>query len=95
MRRSPRTTPRRIRAISLEAAVARAPEVIILADHSTGTSTAGPLAPEKWERLTSVPAVKAGPPALVAGCRSSTATARAWSDGLEQLARLIHPEAFP
>ena len=45
---------------SLEAAVARAPEVIILADHSTGASTAGRSAPEKWKRLTSVPAIQAG-----------------------------------
>ena len=79
--------------LSLEAAVTRAPEVIILADHSTGASTAGRAAPEKWQRLVSVPAIRAGRlhsvdlsilhrygPTVV--------------DGLESLARLIHPEAF-
>src|SRR6185503_11247179 len=45
---------------SLEAAVARAPEVIILADHSTGSSTAGRSSPEKWRQLASVPAIRAG-----------------------------------
>src|SRR5256885_14024971 len=45
---------------SIEAAVARAPEVIVLADHSTGASTAGRAAPEKWQALTSVPAIRAG-----------------------------------
>ena len=40
--------------------MARAPEVIILADHSTGASTAGRAAPEKWQRLISVPAIQAG-----------------------------------
>src|SRR3989454_1545588 len=42
---------------SLEAAVARAPEVIILASHGSGQ---GPLDRAKWERFTSLPAVKAG-----------------------------------
>jgi iron complex transport system substrate-binding protein len=78
---------------SLEAAVARAPEVIILADHSTGASTAGRSAPEKWQRLASVPAIRAG--------RLHSADLSILHrygprvpDGLELLARMIHPEAF-
>ncbi|HEX9818018.1 MAG TPA: cobalamin-binding protein [Methylomirabilota bacterium] len=78
---------------SLEAAVARAPEVIILADHSTGSSTAGRPAPEKWRRLASVPAIRAG--------RLHSADLSILHrygprvpDGLETLARIIHPEAF-
>jgi len=78
---------------SLEAAVARAPEVIILADHSTGTSTAGRSSPEKWQRLASVPAIRAG--------RLHSADLSLLHrygprvpEGLEMLARIIHPEAF-
>jgi ABC-type Fe3+-hydroxamate transport system substrate-binding protein len=78
---------------SLEAAVTRAPEVIILADHSTGASTAGRAAPEKWQRLMSVPAIRAG--------RLHSADLSVLHrygprvpDGLETLARMIHPEAF-
>jgi cobalamin transport system substrate-binding protein len=79
---------------SLETAVARAPEVIILADHSTGASTAGRAAPEKWTRLTSVPAIQAG--------RLHSADLSILHrygprvpEGIETLARFIHPEAFP
>jgi len=78
---------------SLEAAVARAPEVIILADHSTGSSTAGRSAPEKWQQLVSVPAIRAG--------RLHSADLSLLHrygprvpEGLEMLARIIHPEAF-
>ena len=78
---------------SLEAAVARAPEVIILADHSTGSSTAGRSSPEKWARLASVPAIRAG--------RLHSADLSLLHrygprvpEGLEMLARIIHPEAF-
>lgn len=78
---------------SLEAAVARAPEVIILADHSTGASTAGRAAPEKWQRLASVPAIQSG--------RLHSADLSILHrygprvpEGLETLARMIHPEAF-
>jgi iron complex transport system substrate-binding protein len=78
---------------SLEAAVARAPEVIILADHSTGSSTAGRSAPEKWQQLVSVPAIRAG--------RLHSADLSILHrygprvpEGLEMLARMIHPEAF-
>jgi iron complex transport system substrate-binding protein len=79
--------------LSLEAAVTRAPEVIILADHSTGASTAGRAAPEKWQRLVSVPAIRAG--------RLHSADLSILHrygprvpEGLETLARMIHPEAF-
>jgi iron complex transport system substrate-binding protein len=78
---------------SLEAAVARAPEVIILADHSTGPSTAGRASPEKWQRFASVPAIRAG--------RLHSADLSLLHrygprvpEGLETLARIIHPEAF-
>ncbi|HEU4368287.1 MAG TPA: cobalamin-binding protein [Methylomirabilota bacterium] len=78
---------------SLEAAVARAPEVIILADHSTGSSTAGRPMPEQWQRLASVPAIRAG--------RLHSADLSVLHrygprvpDGLETLARIIHPAAF-
>ena len=81
---------------SVEAAVALAPQVIVLADHASangGHSDAGRPEPEKWRRFASVPAIRAGRlysvdlsilhrygPSVV--------------DGLESLARLIHPEAF-
>jgi iron complex transport system substrate-binding protein len=78
---------------SLEAAVARGPEVIILADHSTGASTAGRSSPEKWRQLASVPAIRAG--------RLHSADLSLLHRygprvpaGLEMLARMIHPEAF-
>src|SRR3972149_6407306 len=41
----------------LEAAVARAPEVVLLANHS---ASAGPIDRERWRGLTSVPAIRAG-----------------------------------
>ena len=81
---------------SVEAAVALAPQVIVLADHASAngpSSGAGRPEPEKWRRFSSVPAIRAGRlysvdlsilhrygPSVV--------------DGLESLARLIHPEAF-
>jgi iron complex transport system substrate-binding protein len=78
---------------SIEAAVARAPEVIILADHSSGASTAGRAAPDKWQALTSVPAIRAG--RLHSGDLSVLHRyGPRVPDGLEMLARMIHPEAF-
>ena len=81
---------------SVEAAVALAPQVIVLADHASANGTAsgaGRPEPEKWRRFTSVPAIRAGRlysvdlsilhrygPTVV--------------DGLESLARLIHPQAL-
>jgi iron complex transport system substrate-binding protein len=75
---------------SIEAAVARAPDVILLASHGSG---AGPVAREKWERLTSLPAVRAGRIHSVNGNLLHRYGPRL-VDGLEQLARAIHPEAF-
>jgi iron complex transport system substrate-binding protein len=78
---------------SLEAAVARAPEVIILADHAGGGSVAGKASPEKWQRLTSVPAIQAGRIHSVDLGVLHRYGPRV-ADGLEILARIIHPEAF-
>jgi iron complex transport system substrate-binding protein len=75
--------------MSLEAAVGRAPEVIVLASHGGGT----PVGRDKWERLGSLPAVKSK--------RLYTADGNVMHrygprlvDGIETLARLMHPEAF-
>jgi iron complex transport system substrate-binding protein len=75
---------------SLEAAVARAPEVIVLANHGTGSSPP-PLDP--WQRLTSLPAIKRGRVYSVDGNMLHRYGPRV-VDGLEMLARLLHPEAF-
>jgi len=75
---------------SLEAAVARSPEVIILASHNTGQ---GPIERDKWERFTELPAVKSGRVYTVSGDLMHRYGPRL-VDGLEQLGRLIHPEAF-
>ena len=78
---------------SLEAAVARAPEVIVLADHSAAGTAAGRQSPEKWNRLTSVPAIKAGRLHSIDLSILHRYGPRV-ADGLELLARIIHPEAF-
>jgi iron complex transport system substrate-binding protein len=75
---------------SIEAAVVRAPEVIVLARHGTGT---GPLARDKWDALTELPAVKAGRVYAADGNLLHRYGPRV-VDGLEHLARLLHPEAF-
>jgi iron complex transport system substrate-binding protein len=75
---------------SIEAAVVRAPEVIVLARHGTGT---GPLARDKWDALTELPAVKAGRVYAVDGNLLHRYGPRV-VDGLEHLARLLHPDAF-
>ncbi len=75
----------------LEAAIARSPEIILLASHNPGH---GPLAREKWARFSGLPAVKAGRLYTVDGSVMHRYGPRV-VDGLEQLARLIHPEAFP
>src|SRR5262249_7453306 len=75
---------------SLEAAVAKSPEVILLANHGAGT---GAVSAEKWQRLASLPAVKAGRLLSVDGDLMHRYGPR-FVDGLEQLARAIHPEAF-
>jgi iron complex transport system substrate-binding protein len=76
--------------MSLEAAIARSPQVIILASHGSGQ---GRMAREKWERFTALPAVKAGRVHTVDGSLLHRYGPRV-VDGLEQLARAIHPEAF-
>jgi len=75
---------------SIEAAVVRAPEVIVLARHGTGSA---PLARDKWDALTELPAVKAGRVYAVDGNLLHRYGPRV-VDGLEHLARLLHPEAF-
>jgi iron complex transport system substrate-binding protein len=75
---------------SLEAAVAAAPEVIILASHG---SRSGPVAREKWERLASLPAIRNGRLHALSGDLLHRYGPR-MIDGLYELARAIHPEAF-
>jgi iron complex transport system substrate-binding protein len=75
---------------SMEAAVARNPEIIVLASHGSERS---PLVRSKWERLHQVPAISAGRLYTVDGNLMHRYGPR-MVDGLETLARLIHPEAF-
>jgi iron complex transport system substrate-binding protein len=75
---------------SLEAAVAASPEVILLASHG---SRAGAAVKEKWERLASLPAIKTGRLHAVDGDLMHRYGPR-MIDGLAQIARAIHPEAF-
>ena len=84
--REPASYPR----FSLEAVAARAPEVIILARHGADGT---PLARAPWERLTALPAVRAGRVHSVDGTYLHRYGPRV-VDGLEMLARVIHPEAF-
>ena len=76
---------------SIEAAVARAPEVILLARH--GSRSQSPVARDKWDRLASFPAVKNGRIHAVDGALVHRYGPRV-VDGVESLARAIHPEAF-
>ena len=78
---------------SLEAAVARAPEVILLADHGAGRGPHTGAAYEKWRRLRSLPAVQTGRLQSVDGTLVHRYGPRV-VEGLERLARAIHPEAF-
>ena len=75
--------------MSLEAAVAQAPEVIILARHG---ATTGPVAMSPWQRLESLPAVRNGRIYAIDGDLVHRYGPRI-ADGLERLERLIHPEA--
>jgi iron complex transport system substrate-binding protein len=75
---------------SLEAAVAKSPEVIVLANHGTRS---GPIAIDRWKRLGSLPAVRAGRVHSVDGNLMHRYGFR-MLDGLERLARVLHPEAF-
>jgi iron complex transport system substrate-binding protein len=76
---------------SIEAAVVRAPEVVLLASH--GSASAPPIARDKWERLASLPAVKNKRVHSVDGTLVHRYGPRV-VDGVELLARVIHPEAF-
>lgn len=76
---------------SMEAALARNPEVILIASHD---ATRSPLVQSKWERFTQVPAVSAGRLHVVDGNLMHRYGPR-MVDGLEILARLLHPAAFP
>lgn len=75
---------------SVEAAVAQTPEVILLARHGSRSS---PMAGEKWERFSNLPAIRAGRLHSVDGDLLHRYGPRVL-DGLEMLARLIHPGAF-
>ena len=75
---------------SMEAALARDPEVIVLASHGSERS---PLVRSKWERFGQVPAIAAGRLYSMDGNLMHRYGPR-MVDGLERLARLIHPEAF-
>ena len=76
--------------MSLEAAVGRSPQVIVLARHGAGTGAA---AREQWQRLESLPAIKSGRLYTADGDLLHRYGPRL-VDGLELLARLFHPEAF-
>ena len=75
---------------SMEAALARNPEVIVLASHGSERSS---LVRGKWERFGQVPAIAAGRLYSIDGNLMHRYGPR-MVDGLERLARLIHPEAF-
>ena len=75
---------------SLEAVAGAAPEIILLA--STGSRTVA-INREKWERLASLPAIKGHRLHAVPGDLLHRYGPR-MVDGLEHLARAIHPEAF-
>jgi ABC-type Fe3+-hydroxamate transport system substrate-binding protein len=76
---------------SLETAIARNPDVIIVATHGAGT---GPASREQFERFASVAAVKAGRIHAADGDLLHRYGPRV-VEGLEALARAIHPGALP
>ena len=75
--------------LGLEAAVAAKPDVIILARHG-GDQT--PTIRATWDRLQAMPAIRAGRVHSVEGALLHRYGPRV-VDGLEKLARVIHPEA--
>lgn len=75
---------------SVEAAVAGAPELILLARHGSGT---GQVSRDKWERFAGLPAIRTGRIHNVDGDLFHRFGPRV-VDALEILARLAHPEAF-
>jgi len=82
--------PERYPRYSVEAAVAGAPDVIVLARHGAGVA---PYAREKWERFAGLPAIRAGRLHAVDGDLFHRFGPRV-VDALEILARLLHPGAF-
>jgi ABC-type Fe3+-hydroxamate transport system substrate-binding protein len=62
----------------------------VLANHGTRS---GPVALDRWKRLTSLPAVRNGRVHSVDGNLMHRYGFR-MLDGLERLARALHPEAF-
>jgi iron complex transport system substrate-binding protein len=75
---------------SVEAAVAGAPEMILLARHGAAT---GRVSRDKWERFAGLPAIRTGRVHDVDGDLFHRFGPRV-VDALETLARLVHPEAF-
>jgi iron complex transport system substrate-binding protein len=76
--------------LSLEAAVAAAPEVVLLASYGAGAAAGGQ---EKWERLAGLRALKSARLYTVDGDLMHRYGPRLL-DGLTQIARALHPEAF-
>jgi iron complex transport system substrate-binding protein len=74
--------------LSLEAAVARRPDVVVVANHGGGGAPV-----ERWSALEAVLAARAARVASVDGNLLHRHGPRI-ADGLEALARLLHPEAF-
>ncbi len=83
----PQSYPR----FSMEAAVARHPDVVVFANHGAGSSA---MPAERWERLTRLPTLERARIVSVDGNLLHRYGPRI-VDGLEMLARAIHPEAFP
>jgi ABC-type Fe3+-hydroxamate transport system substrate-binding protein len=75
---------------SMEAAVARNPEIVVLSTHGGGSA---PSPKGAWERLGHLASVKAGRVNAVDGNLLHRYGPR-MLDGLETLARVFHPEAF-
>lgn len=75
--------------LGLEALVALGPEVIVLARHGSAQT---PTVRATWDRLRTVPAIRAGRVSPVDGALLHRYGPRI-VDGLEVLARVIHPEA--
>lgn len=75
---------------SLEAALARNPDIIVLASHGSERT---PLSRDTWERFRQVPAISRGRLYTIDGNLTHRYGPRI-VEGLERLARLIHPEAF-
>ncbi len=84
------TEPQSYPQFSIEAAVARHPDLVVFANHGAG-STAMPT--ERWERLTRLPTLHGARIVSVDGNLLHRYGPRI-ADGVEMLARSLHPEAF-